>query len=516
MLGAVLVGLVIGYAAGRAVQAAEAREEVEGGSLLIFAVVLGVAALGVARVLHTDAILAVLLTGLAYNGVIGDESRASEQELDDALTRYLVLPLFFLLGVEVPWRDWLDLGWLAFAFAVAVLLLRRLPVVLALRPALNMPWRDVVFLGWFGPVGVSALFYLAYSAEEGARDPRLWTAGSLVVVLSTVAHGVTATEGDVLGYRRHPQAVLGEALQHPPGNLVLDLPGGADGHHEPGGEFHPVRCGADEYPGFHLRLGHRVAVTHLVDRLSRLSRVRDRLGLLAEDAFRQAPVRLVGDGQGEFLPQVVQDGAAVVDGGGEHEPVRQGYHPAGVLAAPDPGFGVGGGTAFQDPGAQRSDVQDVSAYAAHLDAVADPELPADEDADPSGEGADDLLQRQGETGGEQAEHHTDPAGEGSPQQRQGEQQCRGGEVVDRLADVVAVAGVLHPVRRQAPGDDGDDHRQHDQDDGADKAAAGGPGVPDRLQNPVHAPRLRHVTGSHPDTVSPPIKQAAEAVRAARE
>ncbi|MGN9779410.1 cation:proton antiporter domain-containing protein [Micromonospora sp. H33] len=195
VLGAVLVGLVVGYAAGRAVCAAEAREDVEEGSLLIFAVVLAVAALGVARLLHTDAILAVFVTGLVYNGVIGDESRASEQELDDALTRYLVLPLFFLLGVEVPWRDWLDLGWPGGAFAVAVLLLRRFPVVLALRPALGMPRRDVVFLGWFGPIGVSALFYLTYSREEGARDWRLWAAGSLVVVVSTIAHGVTATLG---------------------------------------------------------------------------------------------------------------------------------------------------------------------------------------------------------------------------------------------------------------------------------------------------------------------------------
>ncbi|MEV4543300.1 cation:proton antiporter domain-containing protein [Micromonospora echinaurantiaca] len=195
VLGAVLVGVIIGYAAGRAVTSAEAREDVDQGSLLIFAVVLGVAALGVARLLHTDALLAVFVTGLAYNGVIGNESRASEQKLDDALTRYLVLPLFFLLGVEVPWRDWLDLGWLAGVFAVAVLLLRRLPVLVAFKPALGLPWRDMLFLGWFGPIGVSALFYLTYSHANGARDPRLWAAGSLVVALSTLVHGVTATLG---------------------------------------------------------------------------------------------------------------------------------------------------------------------------------------------------------------------------------------------------------------------------------------------------------------------------------
>ncbi|MEV0881617.1 cation:proton antiporter [Micromonospora echinofusca] len=195
VVGAVVVGLAVGYAAGRAVMTAEAREDVDEGSLLIFTVVLGIAALGVARVARTDGVLAVFAAGLAYNAVIGDRSRASEQRLDDALTRYLVLPLFFLLGVEVPWRDWVDLGWPLAAFVVAVLVLRRLPVVLALKRVLGMPLRSVVFLGWFGPIGVSALFYLTHSQEEGARDPRLWAAGSLVVVASTVVHGVTATPG---------------------------------------------------------------------------------------------------------------------------------------------------------------------------------------------------------------------------------------------------------------------------------------------------------------------------------
>ncbi|MFY1635548.1 cation:proton antiporter [Solwaraspora sp. WMMB335] len=195
VLGAVLVGLAVGHAAGRAVRAAEAREQVDEGSLLIFAVVLGVAALGVARMARTDAVLAVFVTGLAYNRMIGRRPRAAEQGLDDALTRYLVLPLFFLLGLEIPWRQWWEFGWPAAVFAVLVLLLRRLPAVLASRPVLRMPWRDLIFLGWFGPIGVSALFYLTYSYGQGARDSRLWAAGSLVVAVSTLAHGVSAPFG---------------------------------------------------------------------------------------------------------------------------------------------------------------------------------------------------------------------------------------------------------------------------------------------------------------------------------
>ncbi|MDG4782351.1 cation:proton antiporter [Micromonospora sp. WMMD961] len=205
VFGAVLVGLVLGWLAGHAVLAASRRETLDQGSLLIFAVLLGIAALGVARVLDTDGILAAFVTGLAYSRVIGDQPRIAEQKLDDSLTRYLVLPLFFLFGVELPWRDWLDAGWRLPLFAVAVLLLRRLPVVLALKKPLRLPWRELVFLGWFGPIGVSALFYLAFSLNEGVQDRLLWTAGSFVVALSVVVHGVTAMPGRRWYAAGHPE-----------------------------------------------------------------------------------------------------------------------------------------------------------------------------------------------------------------------------------------------------------------------------------------------------------------------
>ncbi|PSK66627.1 Na(+)/H(+) antiporter NhaH [Micromonospora sp. MH33] len=195
VLGAVLVGAVLGWLAGHGLRAASRRDSLDQGSLVVFAVLLGVAALGVARVLHTDGILAAFVTGLAYNGVIRNQPRIAEQKLDGALTRYLVLPLFFLLGVELPWRDWIDAGWRLPLFAGAVLALRRLPVVLALKAPLGLRWRELAFLGWFGPIGVSALFYLSFIRDEGARDPLLWAAGSLVVALSTLVHGLTGMPG---------------------------------------------------------------------------------------------------------------------------------------------------------------------------------------------------------------------------------------------------------------------------------------------------------------------------------
>ncbi len=197
----VAVGVAIGLVAGRAVTYALQHSDVDQGASFVFTLVLAVAVLGVARVLNADGVLSVFVAGLAYNAVVANDEVGPQNTLDEGVNRYVVLPLFLLLGIELPWSQWADLGWVAVVFPVAVLLLRRLPVLLALVRPLGLRLRDGVFLGWFGPIGVSAVFYLMFSEEEGVTDPRLWAAGSLVVAASTVVHGVTAAPGRHL-YRR--------------------------------------------------------------------------------------------------------------------------------------------------------------------------------------------------------------------------------------------------------------------------------------------------------------------------
>jgi NhaP-type Na+/H+ or K+/H+ antiporter len=195
------VGVVVGFLAGRAMTYAQRHSEAEQGPSMVFTLVLAIAVLGVARVLQADGVLAVFVAGLAYNYTVAEDEVGPQGTLDEGINRYLVLPLFLLLGVELPWSDWAGLGVAALLLPVAVLLLRRPPVVLALARPLGLPLRDALFVGWFGPIGVSAVFYLALSHEEGVADPRVWAAGSLIVAASTVAHGVTSAPGRRL-YRR--------------------------------------------------------------------------------------------------------------------------------------------------------------------------------------------------------------------------------------------------------------------------------------------------------------------------
>lgn len=89
-------------------------------------------------------------------------------------------------------------------FTLGVLLLRRLPAVLALRRPLPLGWSESVYLGWFEPIGVAALFYLTMEADRLGVSDSVLTVGSLAVVASTVVHGVTAAPGRV-GYERWAQ-----------------------------------------------------------------------------------------------------------------------------------------------------------------------------------------------------------------------------------------------------------------------------------------------------------------------
>ena len=79
-------------------------------------------------------------------------------------------------------------------FALAVLLLRRPPVLLLLRPLLPSvrSLADALFLGWFGPIAVAAIYY-ASLIEHKLGNPLIWHVVSLVVCASVVVHGVTAT-----------------------------------------------------------------------------------------------------------------------------------------------------------------------------------------------------------------------------------------------------------------------------------------------------------------------------------
>lgn len=196
--GALVLGVVAGGVAALAVRRGEEHGAADGASVVLFSIVLALGTLAAARLLEVGGVLAVFVAGLTLNALEATDDRADEVEIDEALNRFAVLPFFVLLGVALPWAAWRDQGWLVVAgVAVAVLLLRRLPWLLLLARPLGLRGRDAVFLGWFGPIGVSAIFYLTESAVQlpAQEATPVLALGTAVVVASTLAHGLTSSPG---------------------------------------------------------------------------------------------------------------------------------------------------------------------------------------------------------------------------------------------------------------------------------------------------------------------------------
>lgn len=194
VLAAVIVGVFIGYLAGRVERWSSTRHYLEETSLLTITVALSAAVLGGAKLMGTDGILAVFAAGIGFNLTAERQGEHQDQKVQESINRLFTLPVFVLFGMALPWQGWRELGWAGFALAVGTLLLRRLPMMVALSPLLR-PLRskaDVMFTGWFGPIGVAALFYALVAERETGRG-EVWIAASLIIFASVVAYGVTAT-----------------------------------------------------------------------------------------------------------------------------------------------------------------------------------------------------------------------------------------------------------------------------------------------------------------------------------
>lgn len=197
VLGSALGGALFGWAVSRALRRVYAWKHASRGSLLAVTLAISLTLLGVVKLLGGDGILAVFAAGLVFNWYIREDEgheEARHERVQETAKRFFDVPVFLFFGMVLPWSDWVALGWRGLAFVVAVLVLRRLPVVLALARALApvRSLRDALFVGWFGPIAVAAMVYAGWAdLREGHHT--LWIVSTLTIFASLVAHGLSAT-----------------------------------------------------------------------------------------------------------------------------------------------------------------------------------------------------------------------------------------------------------------------------------------------------------------------------------
>lgn len=171
----VVYGATVGWIAKELLQWAQKRKFVDRESFLVFAITLALFIVGTCGMIGTDDVLACFIAGNAFT--IDDWFRL--ETLDDSLQptidMLLNLSIFMWFGAVCPWGSFLRNDvvpiYRLIVLGILILLFRRLPIVFALH---TFQWSKIwqieqkqqaLFVGFFGPIGVSAVFYLYVSVE---------------------------------------------------------------------------------------------------------------------------------------------------------------------------------------------------------------------------------------------------------------------------------------------------------------------------------------------------------------
>jgi NhaP-type Na+/H+ or K+/H+ antiporter len=122
-----------------------------------------------------------------------DDEAVEPLELAELAGQLLSGVVWFLFGAAIVARSFDDADWRIVVYAVLSLtVIRMVPVAVALV-GMRLELPTIGFVGWFGPRGMASVVFALLAVDDlgGASEPLL-TAVGVTVLLSVVAHGVTA------------------------------------------------------------------------------------------------------------------------------------------------------------------------------------------------------------------------------------------------------------------------------------------------------------------------------------
>ncbi|KAF9103652.1 hypothetical protein BGX27_010485 [Mortierella sp. AM989] len=168
----IVLGGLIGASARKLVKGAKNRNLIDKESFLVFSIALALAVTGCVSILASDDLLAVFIAGNVFAWDDWFSNEIAEAHIQEIIDMLLNLACFVYIGASIPFSKFHDLMlelsiWRLIVLAIAVLMLRRLPFVVAMKrfiPALAT-YREAAFAGWFGPIGVGAVYLSKVAAE---------------------------------------------------------------------------------------------------------------------------------------------------------------------------------------------------------------------------------------------------------------------------------------------------------------------------------------------------------------
>ncbi|KAK7530903.1 Sodium/hydrogen exchanger family-domain-containing protein [Phyllosticta citribraziliensis] len=209
-------GVAIGYIARQLIRYSHERDLIDRESFLVFYFVLALFCAGSGSLLGMDDLLVGFACGVGFSNDGWFLEKTEESHVSNVIDLLINLTFFVYFGTIIPWEQYnapeiIGLTpWRLVVIAILVLLFRRIPIMMAMMPAIPdiKTWREALFAGHFGPIGVGAIFIailaraeletetttpLAVLPEEGFPHLNIieliWPITTFLVICSIVVHG---------------------------------------------------------------------------------------------------------------------------------------------------------------------------------------------------------------------------------------------------------------------------------------------------------------------------------------
>jgi NhaP-type Na+/H+ or K+/H+ antiporter len=190
------VGAAVAFVGGRLITIAYRQGWMQHGSRRLATLALALLAFHVGSEAGGNPFVAAFVGGLIFGAVVSGGDREESLELVELGGSLLSLVLWFVFGAAfvIPAFEHLDARVVVYAVC-SLTVVRMLPVALSLIGA-GQDRATVAFIAWFGPRGLASVVFALLTLEDlGETDPRvraLVHAIAITIVLSVVAHGLTA------------------------------------------------------------------------------------------------------------------------------------------------------------------------------------------------------------------------------------------------------------------------------------------------------------------------------------
>ncbi len=192
-------GIAVGWLVGRGLgwlTFGRGRTKLSGTRDGLVAIGATLVAYGVAEVCHGYGFLAVFVAAL----VLRDRERNHEyhealHDFSEQIERLLMMLVLVLFGGAITTGLFASLTWTDVLAALAIVFLIRPVAAWISLLGSGHPARERGLISFFGIRGIGSFYYIAYGINHGdfGSSERLWAVVALVVLVSILVHGISAT-----------------------------------------------------------------------------------------------------------------------------------------------------------------------------------------------------------------------------------------------------------------------------------------------------------------------------------